>query len=546
MGNISSINIKKTNAIQTKHNARDEDFKPSYLLESGGKAFECNRSSLEAESLRDKMIKEAKERYKQRTGQKFQAKSYLASAVINLKADSTMQDVERVAEHLQKKHKFQCYQIAIHRDEGHIDENGKECINHHAHLEFVTLDKETGRNMWQTKHIGIGKLRELQDEVAQILQMERGVDKRLSGAKRIEPRKYAVMKEREKAERKADLEKINDLKADNNILEQMAESTKKERDRLKSENATLKEKNAEFELTRKAWIAEQNKKKEDYRALSALKQDLAKKNLTIEQVREYIENLENELRKEREARQKAENDRARLAAELESKTTQNRDFTPTSSAALDKPKPTETTQGVEITQKTKPKIDAPVKKQNTFQISADKDIKEILAESNISVTYHFSDETDAVYTNSSLHLPKAKEIRDKLENKGYYVQLLANNNTEQENRIALAFAKSKLAFEKICETASKFWKSIYKTSEIKLIEIQERLQQKTPKTASENDLDAKMRLMDTKIKETNATSPAELRKTLESQNKVEQMKEQVKKAVYNQRETQKRDLGISR
>lgn len=205
MGNISSINIKKTNAIQPKHNARDEDFKPSYLLKSGGKGFECNRSSLEAESLRNRMIKEAQERYKQRTGQKFQAKSYLASAVINLKADSTMQDVERVAEHLQKKHKFQCYQIAIHRDEGHIDENGKECINHHAHLEFVTLDKETGRNMWQTKHIGIGKLRELQDEVAQILQMERGVDKRLSGAKRVEPRKYAVMKEQEKQQRKAQI-----------------------------------------------------------------------------------------------------------------------------------------------------------------------------------------------------------------------------------------------------------------------------------------------------------------------------------------------------
>ena len=218
MGNISSINIKKTNAIQTKHNARDEDFKPSYLLESGGKAFECNRSSLEAELLRDRMIKEAQERYKQRTGQKFQAKSFLASAVINLKADSTMQDVERVAEHLQKKHKFQCYQIAIHRDEGHIDENGKECINYHAHLEFVTLDKETGRNMWQTKHIGIGKLRELQSEVAQILQMERGVDKRLSGAKRIEPRKYAIMKEREKAERKVELEIINDLTAENTTL----------------------------------------------------------------------------------------------------------------------------------------------------------------------------------------------------------------------------------------------------------------------------------------------------------------------------------------
>lgn len=541
MGNISSINIKKTNAIQTKHNARDEDFKPSYLLESGGKAFECNRSSLEAELLRDRMIKEAQERYKQRTGQKFQAKSYLASAVINLKADSTMQDAERVAQHLQKKHKFQCYQIAIHRDEGHIDENGKECINYHAHLEFVTLDKETGRNMWQTKHIGIGKLRELQDEVAQILQMERGIDKRLSGVKRVEPRKYAVMKEREKAqnrERNQKIEKTLDsahenikaqnaiiatlkgkntkLERENILLEQRADATARAHDRLKQENATLKEKNAEFELTRKAWIDEQNKTKEDYRALSALKQDLAKRNLTIGQVREFIENLENELRKEREARKKAENDRARLAAELESKNAQ--------------------------------KIDAPVKEQNSFKVSADKDFKEILAESNISVDYDFNDENNAVYTHSSLYLPKAKEIRDKLENKGYYVQISANNLIEhQENRIALAFAKSKVAFDKICEFISSSWKSIYKTSEIKLIELQERLQQNTAKTDTLDDFDAKVRLFEERQKKIDSAPSAKELYQADRDEKVEQMKEKVKQSAKKlHTRTKSNDYGFER
>lgn len=302
MGNISSINIKKTNAIQTKHNARDEDFKPSYLLESGGKAFECNRSSLEAELLRDRMIKEAQERYKQHTGQKFQAKSYLASAVINLKADSTMQDAERVAQHLQKKHKFQCYQIAIHRDEGHIDENGKERINYHAHLEFVTLDKETGRNMWQTKHIGIGKLRELQTEVAQILQMERGIDKRLSGVKRVEPRKYAVMKEREKAQNRERNQKI--------------EKT------LHSAHEHIKEQNAEIAILK----GENENLKHELKAQQATNQQLK---LDIMQLREKLEN-------ERKARELSEKERDEICNEIryaQQENTQNKAFSRESSSA---------------------------------------------------------------------------------------------------------------------------------------------------------------------------------------------------------------------
>lgn len=46
-----------------------------------------------------------------------------------------MQDLEKLSKYLQEKYGFQCYQIAIHRDEGYIDaENGKKHINHHAHM----------------------------------------------------------------------------------------------------------------------------------------------------------------------------------------------------------------------------------------------------------------------------------------------------------------------------------------------------------------------------------------------------------------------------
>ena len=41
-------------------------------------------------------------------------------------------------------------------------------------------------------------MREIQTEMAEILQMERWQDKRISGAKRIEPKVYADMKKQER------------------------------------------------------------------------------------------------------------------------------------------------------------------------------------------------------------------------------------------------------------------------------------------------------------------------------------------------------------
>ncbi|GMB96375.1 hypothetical protein [Helicobacter sp. NHP22-001] len=52
-------------------------------------------------------------------------------------------------------------------------------INHHAHMEFFMLDERTGKNVFYT--INRQRLREIQSEVAEILHMQRGVDKRIAG-----------------------------------------------------------------------------------------------------------------------------------------------------------------------------------------------------------------------------------------------------------------------------------------------------------------------------------------------------------------------------
>lgn len=238
MGNISSAHFKKSTKWQLKHNI---DVRPSYAI--GGK-LEFNRNSAEALKLKNQIIQQAIDTYNRTKKPKapaFKAKSYEWSLVVNLKENNTLEDCEQVAKMFAKDYGFQCYQIVIHRDEGHIDELGNKRINHHAHLEFITLDKETGKNRFRAGFATPKNFSAIQNKVAQILEMERGAEhykaKQIAKSKgetykipkRIEPRAYGAMKEREKVERKADLEKINDLKADNTILEEIAESAQRAR-----------------------------------------------------------------------------------------------------------------------------------------------------------------------------------------------------------------------------------------------------------------------------------------------------------------------------
>lgn len=300
------------------HNA---DIRPSYAIDSSGNGLWFNRNGLEAQQLKEQIIREAKEHYKihcKARNKAFQAKSYEWSAVVNLKPDSTQDDLEALSKHFSEKYGFQCYQIAIHRDEGHINEQGEKIINHHAHLEFITLDKETGKNRFRGSLRTPKALSKMQDEVAQILQMKRGVDKRLSGAKRIEPRALAAIKEQQKREVKA----------------------------LKNELLSQKEVNARLEAERKASIG-QGYTKEFYRDLKALTrqqyekiedlekaiqenaqkhakeleskaQENAQLNLQIQQMQNVLNAQEQKLRQEKENLKKEQDKIDRQKRELES------------------------------------------------------------------------------------------------------------------------------------------------------------------------------------------------------------------------------------
>lgn len=308
MSHISSINFKKTNLIQAQHN--DRLLPPSYLI---GGDFEVNRTSKEALLLKNKMIENAKEAYFEKVGQKFQSKSYEWSAVCNIKSDTTMQELENLAKHFESKYGFQCYQIAIHRDEGHIDK-GEKIINHHAHLEFITLDKETGKNNYRRELITPKILRQIQSEVAEILQMERGQDKRITKRERIEPRKWAQMKEKErktfqKKEETIDFKEKRIQHIKKNILSPIFNELG-----IETKNATsyvelgkqatqkivsLKETKARFETYRKEMIEMGYCDKEDYKIrtdlLKETLENAKKKQLTQADLDNAIKELEKQI-----------------------------------------------------------------------------------------------------------------------------------------------------------------------------------------------------------------------------------------------------------
>lgn len=285
MGQKSSINFKPSKDHQVFHNTT---IRPNYAI---GGELEYDLKGYPARDLKNKIISQAIENYnknKAPKAPKFKAKNYEWSAVVNIKPETTMDDLKKLAEHLNKKYGFQCYQITIHRDEGHINDDGEKEINHHAHLELITLDKETGKQRW---NFTPKKLRELQTEVAEILQMERGIDKRISGAKRIEPRVYAEMKEKERANQKALKNELNSVKKELKALSANAirKRVEQERKAWLNTNKALHEQGAEPIFTA-----------EHYKEL----RELGKKAFTsLDELENALKELEKRIRKEKRQHQ---------------------------------------------------------------------------------------------------------------------------------------------------------------------------------------------------------------------------------------------------
>lgn len=319
MSQKSSIHFKPSTSFQVFHNSV---IRPKYAI--GGELI-SNRNGYEALELKKQIIENAKEAYKtscKARNKKFQATSYEQSAVCNIKPDTTMQDLERLAEYFEKKYGFQCYQIAIHRDEGHINDEGEKVINHHAHLEFITLDKKTGKSMYRDNLRTKKGLSQIQTEVAEILGMERGVDKRISKRERIEPRKYAQMKEQEKkAQKELKAEHKQELEAKDQEIQEIIQIQNQKNELIQDKDQKIQEliqiQNQEIQELKTELEQERLSKNQLEKLIKEERKAMIQKNKELEEANQQKIYNADDYKKLRELKEKQDITIAELNAEIE-------------------------------------------------------------------------------------------------------------------------------------------------------------------------------------------------------------------------------------
>lgn len=189
----TSVNFQKQSKNASAHNARSgQAEKMQHLIPIiDGQKNECNLSAAAAGQKMRALKVAANQNFKNYCGQKVQAKNYKWEAVVVIERHHTLADVEKLAKAIEKEYGFTSTQISVHKDEGHIDEQGKYHYNNHAHLNFFTLDQTTGKQLMnlKDKHSRhTGKLiasktdtAKMQDIAAKVLNMERGINKKKTG-----------------------------------------------------------------------------------------------------------------------------------------------------------------------------------------------------------------------------------------------------------------------------------------------------------------------------------------------------------------------------
>lgn len=253
----SSIHIAKGKANYLSHNSRETPTNNSIFSDEKNEV--SNNTKKAFEIYRTELAKRT-QAYTARTNKKLHKNTVThLSAIVNLNKHHTLRDLEQLKEHLENTLGTKVFQIAVHRDEGHINEQGEAIKNYHAHIEMLGLD-EQGNSI--RRKLTRNYLRDLQTKTAQILQMQRG--QRNSKAVRLDTYEY---KEHAKQQAKAVKAKTKDLKAEISQL----------REQLKQAHAERKQ-YAELEAKQKE-----------------LKELIKAKDLTVSQLQNEVQQLQQKL-----------------------------------------------------------------------------------------------------------------------------------------------------------------------------------------------------------------------------------------------------------
>ena len=142
--------------------------------------------------------------------------SPIREGVVNIKPDTKMDDLLNYVNQVHEKWGIRAIQIHMHRDEGHYENPEDKSTwkpNLHAHIIWDWIDHQTGKSF----KLNADDMSQIQDMVAETLEMERGKRKEETGAEHLERNDFILANQRKQS-----------AELDNEIAEK--------RDRLDAEN----------------------------------------------------------------------------------------------------------------------------------------------------------------------------------------------------------------------------------------------------------------------------------------------------------------------
>ena len=186
-----------------------------------------------------------------------QGASPIRECVVVTEKDTRLKDVLRFTKEVEKKWGIKALQIHLHRDEGHYENPAEENTwvpNYHAHIIWDWRDHSTGKSI----KLNAADMSEMQDMVAEALDMERGQKKSETGLEHLERNDFILQKQEkekkrlEEEKRKAQSEKD---KAEKKAQEAKEEAKKAQEEKNEAEQKTKDAKtalaNAESKITEK-------------------------------------------------------------------------------------------------------------------------------------------------------------------------------------------------------------------------------------------------------------------------------------------------------
>ena len=203
----------------------------------------------------------------------------IKEGVVVIKEDTAMEQLRHFCEVCKERWGITPLQIFIHRDEGHYETPGDKTTwkpNYHAHIVWDWMNHDTGKSCKLLPQ----DMSQMQTILAEVLGMERGTSKELTGREHLERTDYIIAKQKQEAEK-------------TRIAKEQAEAELKA---VKGELRTEKLKNSAAEvgttiLDGIGSMIGTSKVKRQQQQIDTLKQEVAARDETIETLQTQMQTL---------------------------------------------------------------------------------------------------------------------------------------------------------------------------------------------------------------------------------------------------------------